>query len=234
MSEIFEKLRQELENRKTTGQFAKKFKFSKAGDTIIGQVTGIVQNPFKPESQQVEVRSLKDGVVYVLPSNVTLNRLLLESHDVSVGDYILARYLGESETPTKKGFYAKLYEAAVISKDDAKGLLGGDLPVAPPAVQAEKSKEPLLTASSNGPTEESGAKNSTPQAEVKDTPTQPKKKDPAKAAAFIKSVIDMYGKVPADTMMSLANDVQGFGLTLDEVVKLGGLTKSDSGELSIQ
>ena len=143
-----------LEGRKKSGEFPNRIKFEKEGETVVGQVKAIAPNPWRTDKTVYHIQNLQDGEIYMLPSNITLMRLL-EEQEAKVGDYVLVRYTGKSDT-SKKGFRANLYEAAVIAQEEAikKGLVPkAGIPPAPvkgqgklkgPKVETSKDEEPTL------------------------------------------------------------------------------------------
>jgi len=327
---------QALEARKRSTRFPRRWR-PEEGDTIVGEVTDIATNPFNQEKQQVAVRSIKDGEEYLLPSNVALNRALL-GQGVKVGDYVLVRYAGKSDKPTKRGFYAKMYEVAVMPKEEALKILSGQVLTTPQVtprqtvdreplrsdrgvsrqiiprqpsrsdqVTSSTSQEPLRQTSGyvlppqestiteggregiatrtetvekvqeavervhdvveksldregtrsnpdltrppsdNIMTEIENLFEEKPQEpfsisrelsrqepsrkpETKEATEPVKTEGPkedseklVKAKAFIGSVMDFYGKIHKDDLLRLLNEVQGFSLSLEEIIKLGGL-----------
>jgi hypothetical protein len=220
---------QNLERRKKSGKFPVKFPFQNEGDFIVGEITLVTKNALAPEKDQFFVRSIKDGQEYSLPSNIVLLRLLHEQK-AKEGDYVLVRYIGDSPEPSKKGNPTKLYEAAVVPKEEAEMILRGAIRQPEP----EKVENPTITVTATSyppvgtsvttvlPAQPAITTSIAPPAPTEAKPKQATSVDP-KAIATARNIVDFYGRISVTDLDRQINKVLGFNIPIDVLIKEANL-----------
>jgi hypothetical protein len=219
MSEMLDKLLDELNKRKRSGRLPKRFRFKDPGDSIVGQIITIASNPFKQEALQYHVKSLKDGFEYMLPSNIALNRLL-EEEKAKVGDYVLVRYVGTTPEPTAKGFFPKIYEVAVLPKEEAERIMGGTLkpaPAAPTVTEKPKLQPPSF---SQTPVQPQQTLQPKPTTQVQPETTTQLSEQELKVREFVVNVMNFYGELSQEDLMKLVTQVRGYNITFERLLQI--------------
>jgi len=220
VSEMLDKLLEELNKRKRSGRLPRRFRFREPGDSIVGQIITIASNPFKPDALQYHVKSLKDGVEYMLPSNVALNRLL-EEEKAKVGDYVLVRYVGTAPEPTTKGFFPKIYEVAVLPKEEAERILGSVRQISAASPTSTFSQISTQQQTQPQPTVKSQPTIQPPSpTQLKPLPETQLSDQELKVREFVVNVMNFYGELTKEDLMKLVNQVRGYSITFERLLEI--------------
>jgi hypothetical protein len=219
---------EQLEKRKKKTGFVQRFKFEAEGDSLAGEITAIVTDPFRADKKQIQVRSVRDGEVYSLPSNVSLMRAFEEA-GAKKGDFVMAKFLGKTAEATKRGFYPKLYEAAVFSAEEARSMFGGNVsgiskaPAAPAETLAPVEKVPKKAPAAPAPAPSAPAPAPAPAAA---TTAGPKlTPEMAELKESVDNIIEFYTKIKPDDLLRLVKEVKGQDVPLAKIIMVGGLKR---------
>jgi len=214
MEEKYRRIEEELEKRIVEAKkFAPFFKFEREGDEICGRLlyTRKIRRS-DDEEDTVWVIETFDGEQYTLPSYAYLEAAL---SDAEPGDYVKIRYAGEGRKSR-----AKLFDVALLPKEEAEALLA-EQPPAPPK-PSEKPPEGKAPEKVEAPKPKEEAK----KPEEKPKPPEkkpgevklPEKVQLEKAESMLKTFAEFYGEVPIRTVEERLKKA-GIEIPLDELLE---------------
>lgn len=210
MEEKYRRIEEELEKRIVEAKkFAPFFKFEKEGDEICGRLlyTRKIRRGDE-EEDTVWVIETFDREQYTLPSYAYLEAALA---DAEPGDYVKIRYAGEGRGGRGKS-RAKLFDVAVLPKEEAEALLA-EQPPAPPKPPEKPIEAPKPKEEAKKP-EEKPTKPPEKPREVKLS----EKAQLEKAESMLKTFAEFYGEVPVRTVEERLKKA-GIEIPLDELLE---------------
>jgi hypothetical protein len=242
MEETYRRLEEELDRRMVEAKkFASFYKFENEGDEVAGKLlyTRKIRRE-EGEEDTVWVIETFGGEQYTLPSYAYLQAALA---DAEPGDYVKIRYAGEGKGGRGRS-RPKLFDVAVLPKEEAEALLEGEPPreeraspkkaEAPKPKEGEKPEEPKkpeempaekpieekATERVEAKPEKKPAEKPKPTEKVAEKPKEvklPEKAQLEKAESMLRTFAEFYGEVPVRTVEERLRRA-GVEVPLDELL----------------
>jgi hypothetical protein len=226
MEETYRRLEEELDRRMVEAKkFASFYKFENEGDEVAGKLlyTRKIRRE-EGEEDTVWVIETFGGEQYTLPSYAYLQAALA---DAEPGDYVKIRYAGEGKGGRGRS-RPKLFDVAVLPKDEAEALLAEKPPIEekalPEKVEVPKPKEEAKPEELKKPEEKPAAKpkpEEKPKEEKKPAEKRevklPEKAQLEKAESMLRTFAEFYGEVPVRTVEERLRRA-GVEVPLDELL----------------
>jgi len=203
-----EELEKILEPRIKRGSYPPFWNPRNEGDKLVGTVTMIRGNPWQEGMNLYHIKEITTGKEYTTPGNVVLIRMLTEE-GVQVGDLVYIKYVGKQ--PSKRGRSIKLYEVAVMKKDEFERLKKERPEIFKKLTKTEirekAVEEPTVAPK---PVEEAGIK-------------LPEGVDKAKAdeiRGFVKELFGFYSKIRKEDLNNYVNNVRQYNIPIELVLEI--------------
>jgi hypothetical protein len=191
----------------------------KVGDELVGLVSGVRNDSFKPDKLVYLIRELKlennkwieTGEIKQTPSHTVLINEL-EVKDPEIGDLVQIQYKGLAEKPSKYGQKAKIYKVGLVKKFEAAKFLGALIQKVEEAANAPDLIDEAFPEQKQGKNEEN--------------------KEMAEAKEIVDQMLKVYKALPLKGPGSIEffiKQIRGFSIEPEEIIKEMSLVQNTEG-----